>query len=196
MLDRREAQVRPSPSRGAGQRVGAVQSLGSMCLAARARAVRPRAAPPGRARGQGSAPIVPRCYCMRFAASAGPIRLSTRTSGRRDGAGGGPGGQRRTRHGRHKRDGRNGRRRRRGRHNQLQSLRGRSAPRIGQLYHRQTGLTAVATCRSMPLVPFQKDYFFSFRKNMDPLPSRVHSVSGWRYKLFDGLGSSLDALEL
>ena len=96
MLDRREAQVRPSPSRGAGQRVGAVQSLGSMCLAARARAVRPRAAPPGRARGQGSAPIVPRCYCTRFAASAGAIRLSARTSGQRDGAGGGDGAERGT----------------------------------------------------------------------------------------------------
>ena len=64
--------------------------------ASRARAVRPRAAPPGRARGQGSAPIVPRCYCTRFAASAGAIRLSTRTSGRRDGAGGGDGGERGT----------------------------------------------------------------------------------------------------
>ena len=64
--------------------------------AARARAVRPRAAPPGRARGQGPAPIVPRRYCTRFAASAGAIRLSTRTSGRRDGAGGGDGGERGT----------------------------------------------------------------------------------------------------
>ena len=53
--------------------------------ASRARAVRPRAAPPGRARGQGPAPIAHHCYCTRFAASAGAIRLSTRTSGRRDG---------------------------------------------------------------------------------------------------------------
>ena len=64
--------------------------------AARARAVRPRAAPPGRARGQGPAPIVPRCYCTRFAASAGAIRLSARTSGQRDGAGGGDGAERGT----------------------------------------------------------------------------------------------------
>ena len=64
--------------------------------ASRARAVRPRAAPPGRARGQGSAPIVPRCYCTRFAASAGAIRLSARTSGQRDGAGGGDGAERGT----------------------------------------------------------------------------------------------------
>ena len=64
--------------------------------ASRARAVRPRAAPPGRARGQGPAPIAHHCYCTRFAASAGAIRLSTRTSGRRDGAGGGDGGERGT----------------------------------------------------------------------------------------------------
>ena len=64
--------------------------------ASRARAVRPRAAPPGRARGQGSAPIVPRCYCTRFAASAGAIRAAARTSGRRDGAGGGDGAERGT----------------------------------------------------------------------------------------------------
>ena len=50
--------------------------------ASRARAVRPRAAPPGRARGQGSAPIAHHCYCTRFAASAG--------------AGGGDGGERGT----------------------------------------------------------------------------------------------------
>ena len=64
--------------------------------ASRARAVRPRAAPPGRARGQGSAPIAHHCYCTRFAASAGAIRAAARTSGRRDGAGGGDGAERGT----------------------------------------------------------------------------------------------------
>ena len=154
MLDRPEAQARPAPSRGAGQRVGAVQSRGSMCLAARARAVRPRAAPPGRARGQGSAPIVPRCYCHQCGRHP-PLHADVRTARRR-----GRRGRRGTRHGRHRRDGRDGRRRRRGRHNQLPSLRGRSAPRTGQLYHRQTGLTAVASCRSMPCRLRSKRFIF------------------------------------
>ena len=64
--------------------------------ASRARAVRPRAAPSGRARGQGPAPIAHHCYCTRFAASAGAIRAAARTSGRRDGAGGGDGAERGT----------------------------------------------------------------------------------------------------
>ena len=146
--------------------------------ASRARAVRPRAAPPGRARGQGPAPIVPRRYCTRFAASAGAIRLSARTSGQRDGAGGGDGAERGTRHGRHRRDGRDGRRRRRGRHNQLPSLRGRSASRTGQLFHGQTGLTAVASCRSMPCRLRSKRFiFFVFLEKYGSrtLPSRVES---------------------
>ena len=143
--------------------------------ASRARAVRPRAAPPGRARGQGSAPIVPRCYCTRFAASAGAIRLSARTSGQRDGRG--RRGRRRTRHGRHRRDGRDGRRRRRGRHNQLPSLRGWSAPRTGQLYHWQSGLTAVASCRSMPCRFHPKGSFFLSFRNKWGLLNGARSLS-------------------
>ena len=122
--------------------------------ASRARAVRPRAAPPGRARGQGSAPIVPRCYCHQCGRHP-PLHADVRTARRR-----GRRGRRGTRHGRHRRDGRDGRRRRRGRHNQLPSLRGRSAPRTGQLYHGQTGLTAVASCRSMPCRLRSKRFIF------------------------------------
>ena len=55
-----------------------------------------RRSDPGRACGQGPAPIAHHCYCTRFAASAGAIRLSARTSGQRDGAGGGDGAERGT----------------------------------------------------------------------------------------------------
>ena len=96
-----------------------------------------------------------------------PLRADVRTTRRR-----GRRGRRRTRHGRHRRDGRDGRRRRRGRHNQLPSLRGRSAPRTGQLYHGQTGLTAVASCRSMPCRLRSKRFnFFVFsEKNGSKIP--------------------------
>ena len=52
----------------------------------------------------------------------------------------------------------------------LPSLRGRSAPRTGQLYHGQTGLTAVASCRSMPCrFRSKRIIFLSFRKNMEKM---------------------------
>ena len=92
-----------------------------------------------------------------------PVRApSASPRGRQDGATARAArrGRRGTRHGRHRRDGRDGRRRRRGRHNQLPSLRGRSAPRTVQLYHGQTGLTAVASCRSMPCRLRSKRFIF------------------------------------
>ena len=104
-------------------------------------------------------------------APSAPPRADVRTARRRWRR-----GRRRTRHGRHRRDGRDGRRRRRGRHNQLPSLRGWSAPRTGQLYHRQTGLTAVASCRSMPCrFRSKRTIFFVFLEKYGSrcLPSRV-----------------------
>ena len=91
---------------------------------------------------------------------------------------------------RYRRDGWDGRRRRRGRHNQLPSLRGRSAPRTGQLYHGQTGLTAVASCRSMPCRLRSKRFiFFVFLEKYGSrtLPSRVEfKIGGVRnsYRVF------------
>ena len=48
MLDLQSAQARPDPSEGAGQRVGAVQSRGSMCLATHRLGARALRAPGGR----------------------------------------------------------------------------------------------------------------------------------------------------
>ena len=48
MLDLQSAQARPDPSAGAGQGVGAVQSRGSMCLAAHRLGARALGAPGGR----------------------------------------------------------------------------------------------------------------------------------------------------
>ena len=50
MLDLQGAQARPDPSGGAGQRVGAVQSRGSMCLVAHRLGARALGAPGGRLR--------------------------------------------------------------------------------------------------------------------------------------------------
>ena len=48
MRDLQSAQARPDPSRGGGQRVGAVQSRGSMCLVAHRLGARALGAPGGR----------------------------------------------------------------------------------------------------------------------------------------------------
>ena len=164
--------------------------------ASRARAVRPRAAPPGRARGQGPAPIVPRCYCTRFAASAGAIRAAARTSGRRDGAGGGDGGERGT-VGTDGTDGTDGADGAGGTTNCRRCAdglrRGLGSFTMGKPALRPSPAAGACHVGSVP----KGSFFLSFRKNMEPLPFRVHwTVSGWRYKLFDGLGPSLDALEL
>ena len=142
--------------------IGAWRLAGPCCAPARSA---PRLSPRA---GVGSyrSPVLLHAFCRQCGRHP-PLHTDVRTTRRR-----GRRGRRRTRYGRHRRDGRDGRRRRRGRHNQLSSLRGWSAPRTGQLYHGQTGLTAVASCRSMPCRFRSKRIFFlSFWKNMDRTPS-------------------------
>ena len=154
--------------------IGAWRLAGPCCAPPRS------ASGPSPRAGAGSyrSPVLLHAFCRQCGRHP-PLHADVRTARRR-----GRRGRRGTRHGRHRRDGRDGRRRRRGRHNQLPSLRGRSAPRTGQLYHRQTGLTAVASCWSMPCRFHPKGSFFlSFRKNMDqdasplepPKALKVHS---------------------
>ena len=130
--------------------IGAWRRAGPCCAPPRS------ASGPSPRAGAGSyrSPVLLHAFCRQCGRHP-PLHADVRTARRR-----GRRGRRGTRHGRHRRDGRDGRRRRRGRHNQLPSLRGRSAPRTGQLYHGQTGLTAVASCRSMPCRLRSKRFIF------------------------------------
>jgi len=130
--------------------IGAWRLAGPCCAPPRS------ASGPSPRAGVGSyrSPVLLHAFCRQCGRHP-PLHADVRTARRR-----GRRGRRGTRHGRHRRDGRDGRRRRRGRHNQLPSLRGRSAPRTGQLYHGQTGLTAVASCRSMPCRLRSKRFIF------------------------------------
>ena len=160
--------------------IGAWRRAGPCCAPPRS------ASGPSPRAGAGSyrSPALLHAFCRQCGRHP-PLRADVRTTRRR-----GRRGRRRTRHGRHRRDGRDGRRRRRGRHNQLPSLRGRSASRTGQLFHGQTGLTAVASCRSMPCRLRSKRFiFFVFLEKYGSrtLPSRVEfKIGGGRnsYRVF------------
>ena len=165
----------------ASSHFGAWRLAGPCCAPARS-ASRPS---PRAGAGSYRSPALLHAFCRQCGRHP-PLHTDVRTARRR-----GRRGRRRTRHGRHRRDGRDGRDgrcRRRGRHNQLQSLRGRSAPGTGQLlpsanrpYGRRQLLEHAMS------VPSKRIIFFVFSEKYGSrcLLSRVyfdhgnHPVLGW-----------------